>query len=65
MMLPESPSTTYDLGHHTLEITQDRTVLITAQPTESETIAEVVQLDSEETYKLFVALHELFQPNGA
>jgi hypothetical protein len=51
---------TYNLGQHALEITE-HTVLIAAHPTEdTATTCCVVALSTDEAWKLYVALHELF-----
>jgi hypothetical protein len=69
--LPHERIHTYDLGAHTLEVSEDptdptaRTIRITAAPESSgldtsETVAEEVCLSWEEAYHLLMTLHALF-----
>ena len=61
MNTSETPSTVYDLGEHLLEVTAARTLLLTAHPASDGTVPELVQLDHEEAYKLFITLQAVFQ----
>ncbi len=57
----EATSIIYDLGQHTLEITQKHTTLIVIHGTESGPLPEIVQLYGDEAYRLYTALQEMFQ----
>ncbi len=52
-----SRPSTVDLGQHTLEVLEEQAILIVDHTQE----AEVVRLDSDETYKLLLTLQELFK----
>jgi hypothetical protein len=60
-MPTEANSIIYDLGQHILEITQEHTTLIAIHNTGNGPLSEIVQLDSDETYRLYIALKEMFQ----
>ena len=53
----EASSRTFDLGQHVLEILDDQSVLVTDQEAGKET----VQLDHDESYRLFIALQSVFE----
>ena len=56
-MATSSRPSTVDLGQHTLEVLEEQAILIVDHTQE----AEVVRLDSDETYKLLLTLQELFK----
>lgn len=57
-----STSTTVDLGAHALEISANGEILIASHPQSGDIpIREVVQLESNEAYKLYCTLHAHFQ----
>ena len=56
-----SPSQTFDLGQHVLEVLEDQSVLVMDQ----EAGKEAVQLDQEESYRLLVALQSVFAAKQA
>jgi hypothetical protein len=57
----EATSIIYNLGQHTLEITQGHTTLIVIHRTENGPLPEIIQLDRDEAYRLYIALKEMFQ----
>lgn len=61
ILIVEQGSTLYDLGDHALEVSQDRSILIAGHSAKSDPLKEIVQLDSDEVYKFFTVLKELFQ----
>jgi hypothetical protein len=54
----------YNLGHHTLEGTDEGGLLIATQEGSSFFLKEAVQLDQEEAYHLFLVLEMWFRENG-
>ena len=57
----DTTSTLYDLGQHTLEVSSKGSILIIEHATMDTPLKEIVQLDQEETYRLFVVLQAVFQ----
>lgn len=60
----ESVSLLYelDLGRHTLALLSDGSIDLLANQEQTPDLAEpVLHLDSEETYRLFISLHEQFK----
>lgn len=54
-------SITYNLGPYTLEINQKHATLITIRGTANNPLPEIIQLDSDEAYRLYIVLNEVFQ----
>ena len=54
-----SPQSTFDLGQHTLELLDERAILLLDHASQSN--HEVMQLDGEETYRLLIVLQEVFR----
>jgi hypothetical protein len=52
-----SRPSTVDLGQHTLEVLEEQAILIVDHMQGT----EAIRLDSDETYKLLLALRELFK----
>ena len=54
-----------DLGQHTLFIVSDGSIDLLAHDEQTSSLADNgVRLDSDETYRLFISLHEQFQQKG-
>jgi hypothetical protein len=54
-----------DLGQHTLFLMSDGSIDLLAHDEETPSLADNgVRLDGDETYRLFISLHEQFQPQG-
>ena len=63
--LQETISTLHelDLGQHTLFILSDNSINLVASDEHTSCLTDgMMHLDSEETYRLFISLHEQFQP---
>jgi hypothetical protein len=55
-----------DLGQHTLFIMSDGSIDVLAHDEHTSSLADHgIRLDDEETYRLFISLHEQFQQAGA
>lgn len=54
-----------DLGQHILLIMSDGSIDLLANNEQTPSLAENgIRLDGDETYRLFISLHEQFQPKG-
>ena len=54
-----------DLGCHTLFLLSDGSMDLLANDSETPSLAEnALHLDSDETYRLFISLHEQFKQQG-
>ena len=54
-----------DLGWHTLFLMSDGSIDLLANNEQTPSLAENgIRLDGDETYRLFISLHEQFQPKG-
>lgn len=57
--LTQGTTLTFDLGQHTLELFEEQAILLVDTATTGE--QEAVQLTGDESYRLYIALQEMFR----